>query len=233
MGAANKAIEKEALLQYSDLPRYAIGDIHGRPFWKSYIKNDFKEFYFTGDYFDSFDIPFSKQYDNFLGICKEARSDTRIRMCLGNHDYHYLNGVHNQSYSGYQDHNSKKISAVLEDNIDLIQIIYVTEDKFIISHAGVTSWFLKSIGGVKPEDINNAFKNDRNILKFNGYNIYGDDITQSPIWVRPGSLESDPLPGYSQIVGHTPVRKITEMQMKDRKKLILIDTHNTESVYVF
>ena len=213
--------------------RYAIGDVHGRPFWKSYIKKEFKEFYFTGDYFDSFDIPFIKQYDNFAAICKEARADNRIKLCLGNHDYHYLYGVHNQAYSGFQDYNCKKISAVLEDNIDLMQIIYVTEDKFLISHAGVTSWFFNSIGGKEPDDINRAFIKNRNVLNFNGYNMYGDDITQSPIWVRPRSLQKDHLSGYSQIVGHTPVREISEIPLKDGTKLILIDTHDTKSVYSF
>jgi hypothetical protein len=215
------------------IPRYAIGDVHGRPFWKSHIKKEFKEFYFTGDYFDSFDIPFAKQYDNFIQICKEARANSHIKMCLGNHDYHYLDGVDDQFYSGYQDHNSTKIAAVLEDNIDLLQIVYVTEDKYIVSHAGVTSYFLESIDGKNPNDINSKFKKDRNILNFNGYDIYGDDITQSPIWVRPRSLESDHLPGYSQIVGHTPVRQIAEFSMNDGLNLVLIDTHDTESIYEF
>ena len=213
--------------------RYAIGDVHGRSFWKSYIKNEYSEFYFTGDYFDSYDLPFSTQYTNFEDICKEARADNRIKLCLGNHDYHYLQGVRNQFYSGFQEQNYKKISAVLEENIDLLKIVYVTEDNYIISHAGVTSWFLKSIKGTEPEDINRAFCKDRNILNFNGHNIYGDDITQSPIWVRPGSLESGHLPGYSQIVGHTPVRKISEFALKDQAKLVLIDTHDTESIYRF
>ena len=213
--------------------RYAIGDIHGRQFWKTYIKEKYKIFYFTGDYFDSFDIPFSKQYANFMEICKEARSNKRIKLCLGNHDYQYLPEVNNQKYSGFQDLNYEKISAALEENLDLMRIVYVTNDKCIISHAGVTSWFLKSIGGNEPEDINSAFNRDRNVLRFNGYNIYGDDITQSPIWVRPGSLQSNYLPGYSQIVGHTPVRKITEIALKGGEKLAFIDTHDTESIYRF
>ena len=215
------------------VPRLAIGDVHGRPFWKSYINKEFTEFYFTGDYFDSFDVPFAKQYSNFLEICNTARNDSRIKMCLGNHDYHYLSGVHNQFYSGYQDRNSKKIGAVLEENVDLMQIVYVTEDKYLISHAGVTSTFLLSIGGKKPEDINSVFHKDRNILNFNGYDMYGDDITQSPIWVRPKSLGYDNLNGYSQIVGHTPVRKITEFSIQDGNKIVLIDTHDTESIYAF
>ena len=215
------------------IPRYAIGDVHGRPYWKSYIKKEYKEFYFTGDYFDSYDIPFARQYKNFVEICNAARSDSRIKMCLGNHDYHYLSGVRKQSYSGYQDHNSIQISLILEEYIDLLKIVYVTEDKYLISHAGVTSWFLKSINGKKPEDINEAFKKDRNILNFNGYDMYGDDITQSPIWVRPRSLENDHVSGYNQIVGHTPVRNIAEFAMNDGSKLIFIDTHDTESIYTF
>jgi len=213
--------------------RYAIGDVHGREFWKSYIKDKYKEFYFTGDYFDSFDIPFSKQYSNFTEICKEARADSRIKLCLGNHDYHYLRGVTNQRYSSFQDHHKEKIAAVLEENIDLLRVVYVTEDKYIISHAGVTSTFLDSIGGKDPEDINSAFANDRNILNFNGSNIYGDDVTQSPIWVRPASLEQDHLPGYNQIAGHTPVRKIYEAAVKGGEKIVLIDTFDTESIYRF
>jgi hypothetical protein len=213
--------------------RYAIGDVHGRPFWKHYIKDDYSVFYFVGDYFDSFDIPFSKQYSNFQEICKAARNDDRIKLCLGNHDYHYLSGVRRQQYSGFQDLNYKKISAVLEENIDLMKILYITEDKYIISHAGVTSWFLTSIKGADPIDINEAFEKDRNILNFNGDNIYGDDITQSPIWVRPGSLQSNAIPGYNQIVGHTPVREIAEAELNDGNKLVLIDTHDTQSIYQF
>jgi hypothetical protein len=214
--------------------RLAIGDVHGRPFWKHYLDEDFAVFYFTGDYFDSFDISFSRQYKNFVEICKAARKDSRIKLCLGNHDYHYLRGVHNQQYSGFQDLHYEKIGAVLEENIDLLAVVYVTEDNYIISHAGVTAWFLDSIDGKKPEDINGAFIRDRNILNFNGYNIFGDDVTQSPIWIRPDSLQSDPLPGYNQIAGHTPVEFITEKELNGGKnRLVLIDTHDTESIYRF
>ncbi|GHV86388.1 hypothetical protein AGMMS50230_19960 [Spirochaetia bacterium] len=213
--------------------RYAIGDVHGRPFWKKYVKEDYSEFYFTGDYFDSFDIPFSKQFKNFVEICKTARKDSRIKLCLGNHDYHYLLGVRNQQYSGFQAVHYEQISAVLEDNMDLFKILYVTADKIIISHAGLTGWFLSSIKGENPGDVNEAFAKNRNILNFNGYNIYGDDVTQSPIWVRPGSLQEDPVPAYSQIVGHTPVGAITELELNGTDKLVLIDTHDTESIYRF
>lgn len=39
---------------------------------------------------------------------------------------------------------------------------------------------------------------------FNGYDNYGDDITQGPTWIRPPSLVKDHIEGYNQCVGHTP-----------------------------
>jgi hypothetical protein len=41
------------------------------------------------------------------------------------------------------------------------------------------------------------------------YDMYGDDVTQTPIWVRPNSLLEDRVPGYIQVVGHTQQRHIT------------------------
>jgi hypothetical protein len=222
--------------------RLAIGDVHGRNFWKHYLKKDFTEFFFVGDYFDSFDLSFMRQYRNFTEICALARKDQRIKLCLGNHDYHYLSGVHGQQYSGFQFENYIKISDILEENMDLLKVVRVSseeestpaEGKYLISHAGVTNYFLKSLGLKTPEEINDAFLKDRNILNFNGTNIYGDDITQSPIWIRPGSLQRDALSGYNQIVGHTPVYEISESPTADEKnKLIFIDTHDVESIYEF
>jgi len=213
--------------------RYVIGDVHGRTFWKTYLHLKFTKLYFIGDYFDSIDVPFSKQYNNFTAICKEARHNSHIKLCLGNHDYQYLRGVHGQRYSGFQTDHSEEISAVLEENIDLLKIVYVTGDNYIISHAGITECFLKSLGVSRPEEINAAFLENRNVLNFNGTNIFGDDITQGPLWVRPPSLKKNPLPGYNQIVGHTPVDEIIKTKLEGAGVLVLIDTCDSNAVYRF
>jgi hypothetical protein len=216
--------------------RLAIGDIHGRTFWKNYLDEDFTEFYFTGDYFDSFDVSFLRQLGNFRELCETARADPRIKLCLGNHDYHYLGGIKPQRYSGFQDKNKLYIYKILEDNMDLLNIVYLTPDRYLISHAGVSNTFMKKIGAASVEEINGAFLKDRNILTFDGRGIFGDDITQSPIWIRPRALESDPLAGYHQIVGHTPGSAIRESMVKHRRgeiKVTYIDTGDTESVYRF
>ena len=36
--------------------------------------------------------------------------------------------------------------------------------------------------------------------------LYGDNIYQSPLWIRPNSLHQDALPNYRQIVGHTSTK---------------------------
>jgi hypothetical protein len=220
--------------------RLAIGDIHGRDFWKHYIEEDFTEFYFVGDYFDSFDLPFVRQYRNFKELCERAREDGRIKLCLGNHDYHYLGKISGQRYSGYQEDHAYEIYQILEQNIDLLKVVYVTADNYIISHAGVSAWFMKRMkrtGYTKVEDINEAFTKDRGILNFNGFDSSGDDITQSPLWIRPHSLEKQPVSGYKQIVGHTPARAIRTVTLPDKKQtavtITYIDTHNTESIYRF
>jgi hypothetical protein len=220
--------------------RLALGDPHGRSFWKNYRDEEFSEYYITGDYFDSFDIPFAEQYRNFEELCEAARQDPRIKLCLGNHDYQYVEGVHGERYSGYQDSHCFAIRSVLEKNIDLLKVVYVTQNNYIISHAGVSAWFMNTInkaGVISLEGINDVFNRDRTILKFYGYNPYGDDITQSPIWIRPRSLEKQPLPGYNQIVGHTEMRRIKEVVLPDDKKgsikIVYVDTGDREEVYRF
>lgn len=186
-----------------------IGDIHGKDLWKKYIDKPFDDFYFTGDYFDTRDnIPTVTQIRNFREICDVARKNPNIHLCLGNHDFHYLKGV-NEQYSGYQFYTAMDIQEALEENINLIKPVY-QNGNYLISHAGITKTFLYSVLKLKnPLDINTCFEENRTCLGFNGYNQYGDDITQGCTWVRPTSLLNDCLDNYKQIVGHTHFEKIT------------------------
>ncbi|MDR3131075.1 MAG: metallophosphoesterase [Treponema sp.] len=218
--------------------RLAIGDVHGRDFWKRCINRDFTEFYVLGDYFDSLELPYRKQYRNFMELAERAREDRRIKLCLGNHDYHYLPEV-KERYSGYQESRCREIGQILEKNLDLIRVVYVTAGNLIISHAGVSAWFMKRMeeaGYAGPEDINRAFAEDPSALSFNGENYFGDDVTQSPLWIRPASLELQPVPGYSQIAGHTPVEEISSISLRDSEggliTITYIDTCG-KSVYSF
>jgi hypothetical protein len=156
-------------------------------------------------------------------------------------------GVRNQWYSGFQDKHYFHIQEALERNMDLLRVLYVTEDRFIISHAGVSASFMAKMEhgggpGSSPgvdgidgvEGINAAFLKNRNILNFDGQDIYGDDVTQGPLWIRPNSLLADHVPGYSQIVGHTGFPQIQEIPLEDeRVRIVFVDTGDTASAYRF
>jgi hypothetical protein len=225
--------------------RIAIGDIHGRPYWKQYLDLDFTQFYILGDYFDSHNyMPFKTQYDNFIDIAETATKDNRIKLCLGNHDFHYLIQDPNEQYSQYQEENAYAIHEILLKYKNVIQIVYTTQDHFLISHAGVSSSFMKQNGFSTPNEINELFhsSNDNTsleFLRFNGYDYYGDDVTQGPLWIRPHSLSTDALPGYSQIIGHTVFKEIKTVSLpqddinQTNRTLSFIDTKNGNRIFKF
>ena len=43
------------------------------------------------------------------------------------------------------------------------------------------------------------------------YDIDGTSETQPPTWIRPEVLRNCNIEGYTQVVGHTPVRKVCEI----------------------
>lgn len=193
----------------------AIGDIHGRDSWKHIVrlesKNPFDYIVFVGDYFDSREgiLP-QQQKDNFKEIIQfKNQNKDKVILLLGNHDYHYLRTT-KETYSGFQQFQKTDISELLHDAIDngLIEICFQIEN-ILFSHAGITkTWCLNN--NIDFDDIENSinelFIYKPNSFKFtlgNNFSTTGDDIEQSPIWVRPYSLNKDCLNGYIHVVGHT------------------------------
>lgn len=205
----------------------AIGDIHGRNIWEDIVKKeqDADKIVFIGDYFDTRDnIPGIVQLQNFMNILEFKRvNEGKVVMLVGNHDYHYMRGV-NEQYSGYQPTMRFDFQEALFEAKDDIQACYI-HDQYLFSHAGVTkSW----LGDYKIEDINDIFRYKPLLFSFTGYNPYGDDIEQSPIWVRPFSLMYDAVDGYIQIVGHTTQKEINIVD----DQFVFIDTLGTSGEYL-
>ena len=213
----------------------AIGDTHGRSKWKQIASNEeFDKLVFIGDYFDSREgiLPHD-QKDNFKDIVayKKANMD-KVVLLFGNHDYHYLRST-NESYSGFQEWQKTDIGELLHSAIDdgLMQMCYAHQN-LLFSHAGVTkTWCENNL--IPPStivgSINELFKYKPNSFQFTSgknYSSYGDDVEQSPIWVRPTSLEADAVYRYIQVVGHTTQDKI---ELSD--DVIYIDTIGTSGEY--
>lgn len=213
----------------------AIGDIHGLDHWEKIIAADTHadKYVFVGDYFDSWDksLTCDKHIKNFEKILDlKRKAPKKFILLVGNHDYHYMKGVEDR-YSGYDESHAVKIQKSLDKALKegLLQMCYVEQD-VLFSHAGVTKTWLASLD-VGEKDVENGinaiFKNKIDRFKFTpGENNspYGDDVTQSCIWVRPESLIKDGLDTFLQVVGHTHQEKGVGM----RNNYIFIDTLNSE-----
>ena len=107
------------------------------------------------------------------------------------------------------------------------QWIYIDEDlKTIFSHAGVSEvWLKESIEPYLVSKIGSQYDDgtiDLDIVlnhindiepdeKFgfipdNMWDYCGTSVTQSCVWIRPASLAKCCVEGYTQVVGHTPVK---------------------------
>lgn len=215
----------------------ALGDTHGRDIWKQIVKveEDFDKFIFIGDYFDTREgIDASTQIQNFKEILefKKANPD-KVFLLIGNHDFHYLKGC-GETYSGYQQYAAMDINEVLQPAVTSghMQICHVF-DEYIFSHAGLTNTWCENndidLYNIE-ESVNVRFMKNMESFKFEyGENLdkSGDDVTQSPLWVRIPSLFRDMVKGFTYIVGHTTVK---EMHMASN--IVAIDCLGTSNEYL-
>lgn len=218
----------------------ALGDTHGRDKWKDIVAKELEssdKIVFIGDYFDThYDETPEEQLSNFNEIIeyKKANMD-KVILLIGNHDFHYLSGI-NESYSGFQYGWSKQFNAALEPALaeGLMQMCFVY-DKYVFTHAGVTNtWCITHKVNRLPNkiegSINELFKTNKYAFYFQmgqNYSQSGNDVTQSPIWVRIPSLFNDGVDGFTFVVGHSTLKELT---ITDR--LIGIDTLGTTGEYL-
>ena len=229
-----------------------IGDIHGRSVWKLIVNVENPDrVVFIGDYFDSFEIKGEEQLNNFLDIVEYKKtSGKEVIMLIGNHDHHYWPGVTGRgTTSGFQATMSFQYEQFFRDNIDAFQMAVLVGNR-LCTHAGVCSQFLKETGywtydkhsneSHVADFLNDLFHYKPNEFCFDAFmdrnemggwwtNPYGDNEGQSPIWIRPKSLQNsnrttDLRKKYVQIVGHTQQTGIDIKGKSTGGKYYYIDT---------
>ena len=218
----------------------ALGDTHGRDKWKDIVAKELEssdKIVFIGDYFDThYDETPEQQLSNFNEIVEFKKTNMdKVILLIGNHDFHYLSGV-NESYSGFQYGWSKEFNKALEAALaeGLMQMCYVY-DKYVFTHAGVTNTWCVTHGvnrqpHLLEDSINELFKTNKYAFYFqmgHNYSQSGDDVTQSPIWVRIPSLFADGVDGFTFVVGHSTLKELTITD-----KIIGIDTLGTTGEYL-
>jgi predicted MPP superfamily phosphohydrolase len=223
----------------------AIGDIHGRDYWKQIIEQeqDADVFVFVGDYFDSFTIKGPDQINNFLDIVEfKKSSNSSVILLIGNHDYHYYPGIEDSGTSGYQTLMAPSIKHVVSDNKQYLQAAYQVGE-FVFTHAGLSSeWLDDIIDGWSVDSldatINDLFRFQPNKLAYRSYKQvgstvygvggYGSETFQGPLWIRPKALmaanKKTLRKQIIQVVGHTPQDSIDIKGKSTGGRYYFIDT---------
>jgi hypothetical protein len=156
-------------------------------------------------------------------------------LLFGNHEYHYLRGT-KERCSGFQSYHRFDIQEQIHFalNKDLMQMCFIHQN-YVFTHAGISKTWLaaNNYDNTTQLDvfINNLFKRAPLSFRFNKNSsggIYGNNIEQSPIWIRPIALSANSIDNYTQIVGHTQQPHITFLN----PNIFLIDTLNTSREYV-
>lgn len=193
-------------------PTIVIPDVHGTMFWKDFVAERMpgERVIFLGDYvMRRHHGPFAaSEMDNFLEIVEYARNNPETYLLVGNHDYEYTEYTQYETFYYRPD-----LEEAIRNNIDIFKMVYV-EGNVIFSHGGVTHNFLVNNGLKHPSELNDLWKRRPQAFDFLEYDPFsrtesqrnGDDSWQSPIWARTMALTANAVPGFDQIVGHTPVR---------------------------
>lgn len=211
-----------------------IPDVHGTNTWERQIElvKDVEKIVFLGDYVDSFDAPNFQILDNFANIIKfKQENPEKVVLLFGNHEMSYLYMDYGFSCSGFRQDIAFDIKDLLTVNIDLFQNAY-QENKVIFTHAGIhDGWFKYNFKGDYSKNIAEQLNNPKNKSQFlalhdvgrsrGGYKKIGGIF-----WCDKSELKK-PLKGFTQVVGHTPVKKqITYIQKKS--VVYFIDCKNKE-----
>ena len=187
-----------------------LGDIHGRTCWADIIKKENpNKVIFLGDYVSTHDdISEDQQCSNLEDILnyKEANPD-KVILLRGNHDLQHL-GYSWAGCSGYFNEVGKYMVSIKDRFLADTQWIHIEGD-IIFSHSGISKTWFSTFGFKDIKRLNNCEPSERFAFTPNNYNdLYGDSTTQPCVWIRPVALIQDALDGYTQVVGHTPMKNI-------------------------
>ncbi|MCM1323282.1 MAG: metallophosphoesterase [Acetobacter sp.] len=190
-----------------------VGDIHAKT-WiipsvqRLFESESFDKVVFLGDYLDDWNATPADNEMVATQLTKLYEQYGRhIVLLWGNHD---LSNIRKGAFicSGYSPANI--VAANILSKLPL-QFAY-GHGNLLLTHAGVTNSWRKSVGLAEPIRYGAQYFADKlNELKAECYNRTGtmrggvDD--PSPVWADLEELKLDPVPNIDQVVGHTPVRE--------------------------
>lgn len=189
-----------------------LGDIHGRTVWKKIIAKEQPDLViFLGDYVSTHEgISESDQVSNLLEILRFKDHHPETILLRGNHDLQHL-GYYWAECSGYFRWVAELMTDLKEEFLAKTQWIHLAGNT-LFSHAGVSKVWLED-NFLTLDDINSLGPTE--LFGFTSSNLrdyYGTSPEQPPTWIRPTTLATVMIPGYDQVVGHTPVERCYNMK---------------------
>ncbi len=195
----------------------SISDIHGRPYWKEIDVNQYDKVIFVGDYVDSYDRRDVEILTNLEAIIELKKEyPDKVVLLLGNHDIGYMFLNEGYNCSGFRPAMQINLMPLFKLNKDLFQIAFQI-GKHIWTHAGISKgWYdynredierIASTFETKDlaDTLNHMLHLKENRLLHQVGNYRGGSYQFGGItWADRKETKNDYLPGYFQIVGHTP-----------------------------
>ena len=203
----------------------ASGGIDTSEFWDlPLVKYD--KIIFSGDYVDSLEHSGATIKYNLLDIIHFKKTlPEKVVLILGNHDVQYI--VPDQICSGHRPEMRFDLEMIFREEAELFTVAF-QEKNYLWTHAGVTSgwmkeyendlfhpnWrFAKMVKEINPqtiaEKINLGWEMKIKSLLNVDHMSGGFSAWAGPLWVRPGILDKHPVENLNQVVGHTPVPRVT------------------------
>mgnify|MGYP001125366280 CR=1 FL=1 len=206
-----------------------IGDVHGLDLWQ-YVVHVHPEckIVFLGDYLDPYEyVDGEKLIANLYEIIdlKKSRPDDVV-LLLGNHDMHYFcSDIDIGTRFDYVI--GGKISRIFLENLSLFQHAFQSGNK-VFTHAGISQeWWDNDFHGDirKPiaEQLNHPSKVQVPALCRVGQLRGGKCGSMGGIFWADRNELTEPLHGFTQIVGHNRVADVTELEGNEGSKIVFCD----------
>lgn len=219
-------------------PTVVIGDVHGLSNWKEIVTSHSNyNFIFLGDYLDPYrQISSNYLIKNLNEIIefKRSRMDD-VTLLLGNHDLHYFSEDIERG-SRYDEFIAERAAKIFTNHLGLFTYALQCDNR-IFTHAGIShQWFIEDFKGDITQNIaeqlNHPVDNQMHSLCRVGYNRGGWRGNIGGIFWADIDELTDPLHGFTQIVGHNRVRKIIERGYDNDNKIIFCDSLFKGNFYV-
>ena len=219
-----------------------ISDIHGKTIWKEFIKDEAVDHWvFLGDYVDhdfGYNISDEDMIENLEDIIKFKRDNMlTVSLLTGNHCDSYIN-INDLTHrcSRFRSSIGLELSDLYNFNKDCFQNAWQYKN-IIATHAGIQhNWFVNCFKGNIENDIayqlnNTVDENQKESLYDVGWSRGGSKYVGGIFWCDRKELIK-PLKGFTQVVGHNRVEKITHIERKGYGDVYFCDCLNYEKKFL-